>query len=122
VFLKQLGKTVSDATVIEYFPLWWQNTRVKKTGGLRLTEAGLDMLSTIEMTTYDIPFPADMPLTTQVILYLDHFIDCPYYINTKKIVVTSERKAVELALFSGDMRKYGIAKALSRGRSLNKTD
>jgi len=55
-----------------------------------------------------------MTLTTQFILFLDKFIDCPYYLTKKGIVVTNERKAVELTLFSGDVRKYGIAKALNR--------
>jgi hypothetical protein len=30
------------------------------------------------------------------------------------MVVTDERKAVEISLFSGDVRKYGITKALNR--------
>ena len=30
------------------------------------------------------------------------------------IIVTDEKKAMELHLFSGDLRKYGLAKALKR--------
>jgi len=114
VFLKQLDKTVNDAAVAEYMPLWWQNTREKTTGGLRLTETGFDVINTIQLATYEIPYPADMPITTQIIIFLDKFYDCPYYISRHSIFVTSERKAVELGLFSGDLRKYGLAKALSR--------
>ena len=55
-----------------------------------------------------------MPLTTQVIIFLDQFIDCPYYLTNKSIHVTSEKKAMELHLFSGDLRKYGLTKALKR--------
>jgi len=55
-----------------------------------------------------------MPLTTQVIIFLDQFIDCPYYFTNRSIFVTSEKKAVELTLFSGDLRKYGITKAMNR--------
>lgn len=116
LFLQQLGKSTSDASVQEYLHIWWQNTRNKETGGLRLTEAGLDVLTEIGVATYNIPYPHDMPVTTQVIIFLDKFIDCPYFITNKSITVTSERKAVELALFSGDLRKYGLAKAMHRNR------
>ena len=114
VFLKQLNKTVNDAAVSEYMPLWWQNTREKTSGGLRLTELGFDIVNQIDLATYEIPYPADMPITTQIIIFLDKFIDCPYYIGPKGIQVTHQKKAVELTLFSGDMRKYGLSKALSR--------
>lgn len=112
IFLNQLGKTSNDITVKEFFPLWWKNTREQ--GGLRLTDAGFDILTEIELATYEVPFPRDMPLTTQVIIFLDKFIDCPYYLTNRAIHVTSEKKAIELHLFSGDLRKYGLTKAMNR--------
>jgi hypothetical protein len=116
LFLKELDQPVNDATVKEYMPLWWQNTREKDAGGLRLTQAGLEVVKQIGLATYQIPYPHDMPVTAQVVIYLDKFIDCPYYLEKNSITVTNERKAVELALFSGDVRKYGFAKAASRER------
>ena len=114
VFLKQPNKSTDSATVKQYMPLWWRNTRSKDTGGLRLTESGYDILMEIGIETYDIPFPPDMPMTTQVIIFLDQFISCPYYITNKGIIVTDQKKAVELTLFSGDVRKYGLTKAMKR--------
>jgi|TARA_B110000503_G_scaffold25188_1_gene39759 hypothetical protein len=116
LFLKELGKGINDATVAEYMPLWWQNTRNKDVGGLRLTDAGYEVLQQIEIATYDIPYPKEMPVTTQVIIYLDQFIDCPYYLTNRSITVTNEKKAVELSLFSGDLRKYGLVKAMNRSK------
>jgi len=116
IFLKELGKAISDTNVKEYMPLWWQNTRNKNAGGLRLTESGMDIVSQIGLATYDIPYPREMPLTTQVIIFLDQFIDCPYYLTNRSITVTNEKKAVELTLFSGDLRKYGLTKAMSRSK------
>ena len=116
VFLKELGKSTADTVVKEYMPLWWQNTRNKGSGGLRLTDRGYEVLQQIELATYDIPYPKDMPLTTQVIIFLDQFIDCPYYLTNRSITVTNEKKAVELTLFSGDLRKYGLTKAMSRSK------
>jgi hypothetical protein len=116
IFLKELGKSYNDLAVKEFMPLWWQNNRNKNTGGLRLTEAGFDILTEIDLATYDIPYPRDMPLTTQVIIFLDQFIDCPYYLTNRSITVTNEKKAVELTLFAGDLRKYGLTKAMTRSQ------
>lgn len=113
VFLKQADIAISDSTMAEYMPKWWQNTR--QSGGLRLTDDGMMFLSDkIDLATYEVPFPADFKITTQVIIFLDRFIDCPYYLTNRGITVTDEKKALELHLFSGDVRKYGLAKALKR--------
>jgi len=118
LFLKQLDKSIDEATVKQYMPLWWKNVRTKANGGLRLTEDGYNILKEIEIETYDIPYPTDMPLTTQVIIFLDQFIDCPYFLTNRSIIVTNEKKAVELTLFSGDIRKYGLIKAMARSKKL----
>ena len=117
LFLKELGKSTNDATVTEYMPLWWKNNRDKGSGGLRLTDTGFEVLLQIDLAVYDIPFAKDMPLTTQAVIFLDQFIDCPYYLTNKSITVTNEKKAVELSLFSGDLRKYGITKAMNRQKN-----
>lgn len=115
IFLKQLGKTFNEIALKEYMPQWWQNTRVKSEGGLRLTDEGLRMIvEDLKLTTYDIPYPADFELTTQTVLFLDKFINCPYYMGRRGITVTDEKKALELHLFSGDIRKYGLNKAMKR--------
>ena len=99
VFLKQLGKSTSETNLKTYMPLWWYNTRSKSQGGLRLTDEGYKIVQEIDLATYDIPYPKEMPLTTQVIIFLDQFIDCPYHLTNRSITVTNEKKAVEL-LFS----------------------
>lgn len=115
VFLKQSDIAVSEASIKEYFSVWWQNTRTKSEGGLRLTEEGYRLISEdLELTTYDIPFPRDFEITTQILIFLDKFITCPYFLTNKGIIVTDEKKAMELHLFSGDIRKYGLSKALKR--------
>lgn len=116
IFLKELGKSTNDVAVRQHMPLWWKNTRNKGKSGLRLTDEGFEVLCQIDLATYDVPYPKDMPVTTQVIIYLDQLIDCPYYITPRSIIVTDERKAVELTLFSGDLRKYGLTKAMSRSK------
>ena len=117
VFLKEQGKSANEVSVKEYLPLWWKNTRNKGASWLRLTDLGYEVISQIDLATYDVPYPKDMPLTTQVIIFLDKFIDCPYYITPRSIIVTNEKKAVELTLFSGDLRKYGLTKAMNRHKN-----
>jgi len=115
IFLKQLDKSVNDVTLKEYIPVWWQNTRVKEQGGLRLTDEGIRVvIEDLQISTYDVPYPVDFSLTTQSILFLDKFIDCPYYMGSRGITVLDEKKALELHLFSGDIRKYGLTKAMNR--------
>lgn len=119
IFLQALGKSTNDAVVREHLPLWWLNTRNKDKNGLRLTEAGVDVILELGLATYEIPYPKEMPVTAQVIIFLDKFIDCPYYLNKNSITVTNERKAVELTLFAGDIRKYGYTKAMKRPTEKN---
>jgi len=115
VFLKQANISVNQTTLKQYMPVWWQNTRIKEKGGLRLTDKGyLFLKEKLDLTDYEVPFPADFDLTTNTIIWLDQFITCPYYLTNKNITVFDEKKALELHLFSGDAKKYGLTKALKR--------
>jgi len=115
IFLKQADISIGENTMQEYMPKWWKNSRNKESGGLRLTDEGLTFIKDkLQLQTYDVPFPIDFNLTTQTIIFLDKYIDCPYYLADDGVIVTNEKKAMELMLFSGDIRKYGLNKALSR--------
>ena len=114
IFLEQMGKAASDELVNRYMHQWWMNIRNKGKSGLRLTDRGLEAVQEIDLELHEIPYPEEMPLTAQVVVYLDKFIDCPYYLAKRSIFVTNERKAVELTLFSGDVRKYRYIKAMKR--------
>jgi len=113
VFLRSSGQAVNEVTLKQNLPVWWQNTRLN--GGLRLTDEGMMFITEeLQIQTYDVPFPKDFKITSQVIIFLDRFINCPYWVGRHGIVVTDEKKAVELHLFSGDIRKYGLTKAMNR--------
>ena len=115
IFLKQADIAISETSLKQYMPLWWQNTRGKTQGGLRLTDDGFDFLAErIDLQMYEIPFPKDFTMTTQTVIFLDQFINCPYYLGNRSIWVTDEKKSMELHLFSGDLRKYGLVKAIER--------
>jgi len=118
IFLKAANLAVSEENISVYARKWFMNTRKKSQGGLRLTDDGLDFVKeTLDLKVYEIAFPPSLDLKPQVILFLDKFIDCPYYLTPETILVLSERKAFELHLFSGDVRQYGLNKAMKRKNS-----
>jgi len=120
IFLKQLDQSVNDLSVRSSLAEWWRNPRTKETGGMRLTEEGYRMMTEdLDITFYEVPYAPDMQFTTQIIIWLDNFIDCPYYLGKRSIFVTDDKKSLELHLFSGDIKKYGISKALARQEAKN---
>lgn len=112
IFLEQWGKSSDDVNVKLYGRKWWQSTRVGKSS-LRLSEHGLDFLkNTLSLTSYEIPFTDKIELSPQTVIFLERYLDCPYFLSYKSITVFDERRCVELYFFSDDMRRYGLAKAM----------
>ena len=115
IFLKANNIAVNGPTIKEHHHLWFKNTRHREhTGGLRLTEEGFNMCRDIDLKLYEIPFYDKLRLTTQVLIFLDKFIDCPYFVTDKSVYVSGEKKAVELTMFSGNILKYGLIKAMKK--------
>jgi hypothetical protein len=75
-----------------------------------------------EIKTYKIEFPKEFSVTSQVLLWLDKFIESPYYTTKRHIIVMREKAAFELYLFSGDVRKMGHTKALAKRMSQELTN
>lgn len=115
VFLKAAGQLADLETVKKFRPIWWFNVRNKSDGGLRLTESALEFVEQqAQIKTYKIELEKGISLTPQVLVWLDQFIDSPYFIDKKHITVLRERSAFELYLFRGDVKKMGYAKAMSK--------
>lgn len=115
VFLKAAGVETTDKTFKDYKAVWWWNFRDKETGGLRLTEQGLEFIESYsKIKVYKVDFPKDFSITPQVLIWLDQHIDSPFFITKKSITVLKEKAAFELYLFSGDIRKMGYNKALNK--------
>ena len=124
IFLKEWGKSLDDANVELYNRMWWQSNRANKPNAFRLSENGFDFLvNTLEIKMYDVPFTEPIELSPQTIIFLERYIDCPYYLTNQSVSVFSERKSFELYLFSDDIRKFGLVKAMTeRGKNLAKID
>ena len=114
IFLQQWGKSVDEANVTMYSRVWWQSNRTNKQMAYRLTDKGFEFLTeTLDIKMYEIPFTEPIELSPQTIIFLEKYIDCPYYLTTQSISVFSERKSFELFLFSDDIRKFGLVKAMN---------
>jgi hypothetical protein len=124
VFLKEWGKSIDDANVQLYSRKWWQSNRVNKKSAFRLSEEGFEFLTAeLQIKMYEVPFTEPIELSPQTIIFLEKYIDCPYYLTNQSITVFSERKSFELYLFSDDIRKFGLVKAMNeRQKDLDPED
>ena len=114
-FMQLLEQPIHDETVKTNYYTWWQNVRESyQARSLRLTKQGFEMLESIDLKTYTVKFPQKIIFTPQTYLWLDEFVDCPYFVDKSKIVVTMEKMALQLMLFAGDVTKYGLARAMSK--------
>jgi hypothetical protein len=118
IFLKQWDKSSDETNVRLFQRKWFLNNRTKIGGGLRLTEDGFEFLTDeLDLACYEIPFTEPIDLSPQTIIFLDRYIDCPYFLTNQSITVFSEKKSFELYLFSDDIRKFGLMKAMKNRQS-----
>jgi len=123
IFLKEMGRSTDEANVKLHLNQWWQSKRTKDEGGLRLSLNGYEFLVTeLELKEYEIPFNEKIELSPQTIIFFDQFLDCPYFLTNQSLTVFNEKKAFELYMFSDDIRKYGLIKAINNQKKLNQND
>ena len=123
IFLNQCNRSIDSANVKLHLYKWWQSHRSKDVGGLRLSDDGFEFLqSELELRYYEVPFTEQIDLSPQVIIFFDRNMDCPYYLTNSAISVFSEKKTFELYMFSDDIRKYGLVKAMNKQKPDNQTD
>ena len=114
IFLQQWGKSTDDANMKIFGRKWWQSTRAGKQNNFRLSDEGYEFLiKELDLKEYEIPFTEPIELSPQTIIFLERYVDCPYYLTNMSITVFSERKSFELMLFSDDIRKFGLIKAMN---------
>ena len=103
--------SLDEKTFKKVSRVWWQNPRIKKTGGLKLTEPGYNAFKRANIKEYRILFEKpDEVLCNKHIIWLDNLMDGPWYIDGEEICVFNEKLAIQLALFSGNLIKFTTAK------------
>lgn len=115
VFLKAAGVQTNEKLIKDFRSVWWYSTREKDVGGLRMTDQCLEFVETkSEIKTYKIEMPKEMTISPQVLIWLDQYIDTPWHVTKRHLKVLSERTAFELYMFSGDVKKLGIARTMAK--------
>ena len=113
---EQENLPTDEKSIRKLVSAWWQNARNKEKGGLKLTDEGFARL-TKYVKVHRVRFEDEIEYTNQLILRLDNFITCPWYIDRKAVYVFDDKMAVQLVLFSGNITRFSTAKA----KSLDKT-
>lgn len=114
-FMQLLNQNLHEENVKTCYYTWWQNVRESyQARSLRLTKQGLEIVKKLDIKLYTIKFPDKIIFTPQTFLWLDEYVDCPYFVDKKQIVVTMEKMALQLMMFAGDVTKYGLARAMSK--------
>lgn len=111
--LNSLGIDASEDRIRKTIPTWWVNPRKKTKGGLRLTEQGFECFQKADIKAHKVKFEESIHYTNKLIINLDNFIECPWYVNNKAIYVFGDKMAVQLILFSGNIAKFATAKEKS---------
>jgi hypothetical protein len=123
IFLEQKQRSTDSANVKLHLYKWWQSHRSKESGGLRLSDEGYTYLvNDLELKEYEVPFTEPIELSPQTIIFFDRTMDSPYYLTNQSITVFSEKKHFELCLFSDDIRRYGLVKAMNNQNNDAQTD
>jgi len=99
-------KVDMDDSEKDYNKLWkmvWRNIR-EENPSMRLTKGGYQFLkNSLELKDYMVKLKRECKLKPEILLGLDKFITCPYYITNKEIYVFEEKLASELVLRAGDL-------------------
>jgi hypothetical protein len=108
-----IKNTNSSLDFDDLFKKIWYNLR-NKNNSLRLTDFGLEFIKNSDIRYYEIEIPKQLKISGQILIWLDRYIESPYHLEEKKITVITEKAALELHLFSGDLRKYGSTKTINK--------
>ena len=97
----------TQQNIKKYKVIWWRNPRVKNKGGLWLTTLGFEALVKADIKYYEIKFEDPiLEFENKFIIWLDNTIACPFYLTKKEIFVFGEKTAVQMILFSGNLKLW----------------
>lgn len=111
---ESLGYQTDEKSLKKYQKIWWVNPRNKEIGGLQLSFTGLQEMKNADIKYHKIKLSEKLESTNRTLIRLDQYIDCPWHIIGKEIYVFSDKMAVQLVLFSGNLKRFIEAKARSK--------
>ena len=99
----KIEKRITQKDFDKMWKMVWRNIR-EENPSMRLTKGGYQFLKkNIQLKDYMVKLKRECKLNPEILLGLDKFITCPYYITNKEIYVFEEKLASELVLRAGDL-------------------
>ena len=77
--------------------------------GMRVSKFGLLFMRRV-YDSYDIQINSSKPVKTKDIVLLEKHLDYPYYVTDRRLILFSERDAVDFKLYNGDFIAWCEAK------------
>lgn len=105
IVAEQLNRPFDDKSIDTLRQVIWTNPRLKKKGGLRLTDEGYHSLIDADIKSHRVVFGEPIFLSNALLLWMDNNIDCPFYLTSTEVYLFGERMAIQLILFSGNLQK-----------------
>ena len=110
IITKAMIDTLVDDNKLDFqtaFNKWWMNTR--NNGGLRLTQAGFKVLSSMDYDTYK--FKIENLMTSRNITLMDKNLQAPYYVHKAStvncdLIMFGSEDATLLNLYGGDFKSF----------------
>lgn len=116
--MNKLGLEISPKTIKIQTRNWWRSLRQKDKGGLWLTEQGFDALTQADIKSYQIKFEQPIySFENKFIIWLDNSMECPFFLTNKEIYVFGEKTAIQLILFSGNLKLWQNANTRNREKT-----
>ena len=106
-----LGIPTDHKNLKKLIGLWWWSPTEKSQGGLKLREEGLNAFTSAQIKCHRILIDQPIAYTSKMVIYLDNYIDSPWYISNRHMFVFGEKTAIQLVLYSGNIQKFLEAKA-----------
>jgi hypothetical protein len=109
VIVKKILENLEIPTNLDELNLYtqkiWMNPR--DTGGFRLTEFGYDVFKRqLEIESYLLSLDSESTRTLSLLLNLDRYLPCPYYIvNKKTLEIFGEREAILFSLHGNNITR-----------------
>lgn len=103
--LEFLGREITEQNIRKHIPIWFQSSRTKMTGGLRLTLEGFTQMVEADIKHYSMKCADQFQWNNELIIWADNNINCPFYLDSRRIYVFGEKMAMQLMLFEGNIQK-----------------
>lgn len=103
--LLMAGEDASVKNVKKHLRVFWKNPRLNGVRSMSLTKEGYEFMKPY-MKFYTIDLLEESDELIKNIIWLDKYLDCPFFLENKRIRLTREKTAINLMLYGGDLNQF----------------